>query len=235
MKKISENETLAQIKHYNGDRVTQISANLNKEKITPLEVNQKIIPFLKQLIKENPGYYYELGGEAKETQEFLFNITISFLIAILAIYFILSLLFDSFILSLLFDSFLQPFIVMITIPFGVVGVVWTFVIHGLSFSFLTFIGLVGLSGIVVNDSLIMVDYINTLVKEKNCRTIKQYQEVIIEGARTRLRPIIITTLTTAAGVMPTAYGFGDTVSADMWRLLPRWYWQSDGGLCLHRP
>ncbi|MBW1815040.1 MAG: efflux RND transporter permease subunit, partial [Deltaproteobacteria bacterium] len=75
-------------------------------------------------MKENPGYYYELGGEAKETQEFLFNITISFLIAILAIYFIL---------SLLFDSFLQPFIVMITIPFGVVGVVWTFVIHGLSF------------------------------------------------------------------------------------------------------
>ncbi|MBW2181333.1 MAG: efflux RND transporter permease subunit [Deltaproteobacteria bacterium] len=202
--KISENETLAQIKHYNGDRVTQISANLNKEKITPLEVNQKIIPFLKQLIKENPGYYYELGGEAKETQEFLFNITISFLIAILAIYFIL---------SLLFDSFLQPFIVMITIPFGVVGVVWTFVIHGLSFSFLTFIGLVGLSGIVVNDSLIMVDYINTLVKEKNCRTIKQYQEVIIEGARTRLRPIIITTLTTAAGVMPTAYGFGGYVEA----------------------
>ena len=96
--------------------------------------------------------------------------------------------------------------VMVAIPFGIVGVVWTFVIHGLSFSFLTLIGLVGLSGIVVNDSLIMVDYINKLVKERGCRNFKEYKEVVVEGARTRLKPIIITTLTTAAGVMPTAYG-----------------------------
>jgi multidrug efflux pump subunit AcrB len=194
---ISERETLAQINHYNGDRVTEISASMDKKKITPLEANKKLIPFLKERAKEYPGFYFELEGEAKETQDFIVDIAIAFFIAILAIYFIL---------SLLFDSFLQPFMVMVAIPFGIVGVVWTFVIHGLSFSFLTLIGLVGLSGIVVNDSLIMVDYINKLVKERGCRNFKEYKEVVVEGARTRLRPIIITTLTTAAGVMPTAYG-----------------------------
>jgi multidrug efflux pump subunit AcrB len=201
---ISENETIAQVRHYNGDRVTEVSANLNKKKITPLEVNRELIPFMKKLTKDTPGFYYELGGEAKETQEFMWDITVAFIIALIAIYFIL---------SLLFDSFIQPFMVMFTIPFGLVGVVWTFYVHGLSFSFLTLIGLVGLSGIVVNDSLIMVDYINTLVKERGCKTLEDYRAVVVEGARTRLRPIIITTLTTAAGVMPTAYGFGGYVEA----------------------
>lgn len=201
---VSENETISEIRHYNGDRATEISANLDKKKVTPLEVNRQLIPYLKRLTNENPGFYYELGGEAKETQEFLWDITIAFVMALLAIYFIL---------SLLFDSFIQPFMVMIAIPFGIVGVVWTFYIHGLSFSFLTFIGLVGLSGIVVNDSLIMVDYINALAKERGCKTIEEYREVVLEGARTRLRPIIITTLTTAAGVMPTAYGLGGYVEA----------------------
>lgn len=201
---ITENETIAEIRHYNGDRSTEISANLDKKKITPLEVNRELIPFMDKLTGKNPGFYYELGGEAKETQEFLWDITVAFLIALLAIYFLL---------SLLFDSFLQPFMVMIAIPFGIVGVIWTFYFHGLSFSFLTFIGLVGLSGIVVNDSLIMVDYINKLVKERECKTLEAYRAVVVDGAKTRLRPIIITTLTTAAGVMPTAYGLGGYVEA----------------------
>jgi multidrug efflux pump subunit AcrB len=201
---MTENDTIAEIQHYERDRVTKVSASLEKKKITPVEVNRRLVPFLQNMMKENPGFYYELGGEAKETEEFLFDIKIAFLIALLAIYFIL---------SLLFDSLIQPFLVMFTIPFGLVGVVWTFYIHGHVFSFLTLIGVVGLSGIVVNDSLIMVDYINSLVKERGCKTLEEYYAVVVEGAKTRLRPIIITTLTTAAGVMPTAYGIGGYVES----------------------
>lgn len=201
---LQEKATIAKIDHFNGDRVTKISLILDKQTITPIEVTGKLKTFLPGLLENYPLFRYELGGEAKASQDFIFNISIAFVVAVLSIYFIL---------SLLFNSFIQPFIVMVTIPFAIVGVIWTLLLHGDPFSFLTLIGAVGLSGIVVNDSLIMVDYINRLIKEKGCGSIEDYLQAIVAGAKTRLRPIILTTITTAAGVMPTAYGLGGYVEA----------------------
>ncbi|MBN1595563.1 efflux RND transporter permease subunit, partial [candidate division FCPU426 bacterium] len=202
--RFKERTTMVKIEHLNGDRFTKITANLDKKKITPLEAVGRLNAYLPGIMREYPGFRFQLGGEAKESQAFFTEVAVAFVIAVLAIYFIL---------SLLFNSFLQPFIVMITIPFGIVGVIWTFAIHGLEFSFLTLIGIVGLSGIVVNDSLIMVDYINRLVREKGCRNFQDYLDAAMQGAKTRLRPIILTTLTTAAGVMPTAYGLGGYIES----------------------
>ncbi|MEW6516120.1 MAG: efflux RND transporter permease subunit [candidate division FCPU426 bacterium] len=201
---LREKETVAKLDHLNGDRVTTIQTNLDKQRVTPLEVSGKLAAFIPGLLKAYPGFRYELGGEAKESQKFIVEISIAFLVAILAIYFIL---------ALLFNSFLQPFIVILAIPFGIVGVIWIFFLHGLDFSFLTMIGVVGLSGVVVNDSLIMVDYINHLIREKGCHSFEDYLRAVVEGARTRLRPILLTSLTTIAGVMPTAYGLGGYVEA----------------------
>jgi len=105
------------------------------------------------------------------------------------------------ILAANFNSLIQPFIVMMAIPFGLIGVIWAFFFHGLPISFFTLIGIVGLNGIVVNDSIVLVEFINNLRHKGVSR-----RESIIQGGQLRLRPVLLTTITTALGLMPTAYG-----------------------------
>jgi multidrug efflux pump subunit AcrB len=101
---------------------------------------------------------------------------------------------------------------LLAIPFGLIGVIWSFYFHGRPFSFLGLIGVIGLSGIVVNNSIMMVEFINKLVVDKMAVT-ERFSSMsliddIIEGASRRLRPIVITTATTVFGLLPTAYGIG---------------------------
>lgn len=107
-----------------------------------------------------------------------------------------------------------PVLVMIAIPFGLVGVIIAFALHGQAFGFLAMLGVVGLTGIVVNDSLILVNLVNRLGEihpEINAH------ERIIGASKTRLRPIVLTSVTTVAGLLPMAYGLGgsDPFSAPM--------------------
>ncbi len=111
-----------------------------------------------------------------------------------------------FVLVLLFNNLGQPLIVMITVPFGVIGAMLTFVLHGVTLSFLGVIGIIGLSGVVVNDSIVMVDFINKLIKTAGDRN--EFKTMVALGASKRLRPVVLTTLTTVAGLMPTVYGLG---------------------------
>ena len=96
-----------------------------------------------------------------------------------------------------FRSYIQPLIVMTAVPFGIVGAVWGHVIMDLPISMLSMCGIVALTGIVVNDSLVLVSYVNTLRSKGN-----SIVEAAREGASARFRAIILTSLTTAAGVMP---------------------------------
>lgn len=137
-----------------------------------------------------------IGGEAEETAKSFRSLFIAFIIAIVAIYFIL---------MLLFNSATQPFMVMVAIPFGIIAVIIAFAVHGQSLGFLAMMGLVGLTGVVVNDSLVMVDHINQLRKQKPDEPILR---VVAEGTANRLRAIIMTTLTTVVGLIPLAYGIG---------------------------
>ena len=104
--------------------------------------------------------------------------------------------------------------VMIAIPFGLVGVIIAFALHGTAFGFLAMLGVVGLTGIVVNDSLILVNLVN-LLGEKHPEI--SVSERIISASKTRLRPIVLTSITTVAGLLPMAYGLGgsDPFSAPM--------------------
>ena len=112
-----------------------------------------------------------------------------------------------FLLVLLFNSMTQPFLVMIAIPFGIVGVIIAFALHGEPLGFVGMLGVIGLAGIVVNDSLVLVDHINQLRKQ---RPDEDVSKLIVEGASNRLRAVILTSLTTIAGLMPLAYGIGGT-------------------------
>ncbi len=109
------------------------------------------------------------------------------------------------VLVLLFNSMAQPVIVMFAIPFGLIGVIGAFALHGQPLGFMAILGVIGMMGVVVNDSLILVNFINVHRAES---PEKRYLRIVAEGTASRLRPIILTSITTVAGLIPIAYGFG---------------------------
>ncbi|MFH1868214.1 MAG: efflux RND transporter permease subunit [Candidatus Omnitrophota bacterium] len=182
------------ISHLDGKRVVTASCNLDVEKLTPIRVNKMLMEKFKDISKSFIGYSVKYGGEQEESAESLASLAKAFLYAFLIIYLIL---------ASNFRSIIQPFIIMFAIPFGIVGVVFAFLVHGIPFSFMAILGVVALSGIVVNDSIVLVDFINKLRKEGMER-----KESIIKAGQMRLRPVLLTTITTAGGLSTVAYGIG---------------------------
>jgi multidrug efflux pump subunit AcrB len=195
---VKEGLTSTHIRHYNSDKSTVIMADVNSKVITPSEIYSKIKEDFKYFAAGNPGFQLVLGGEAEESVETLESMLRSLYIAIAGI---------AFILILLFRSILQPVMVMFAIPFGLIGVVFAFYAHGMTLSVMGLLGMIGLSGVVVNDSLVMVEFMNMLKKKNPGRNIL---DIARDGAVMRLRPILLTTITTCASVFPTAYGLGGT-------------------------
>jgi len=185
------------IRHFEGIRTTTVYADVDQEVTTPFAV---IMPMFRSLnLDENwPDMSVRAGGEAEESAKALKNLAFTFIIAFAGIYFLL---------VLLFNSFAQPFLVMVAIPFGIVGVIFALAIHGEPLSFIAIIGTIGLAGVVVNDSLVLVDHLNELRRQRSNLTLR---EVVALGTANRLRAIILTSLTTVAGVLPLAYGIGGT-------------------------
>ena len=107
------------------------------------------------------------------------------------------------IISLAFNSVLFPFFVVLAIPFGLSGVVWALILHGSALSMMALIGIVGLSGVVVNDSIILVKFVLDEVRKG-----KLLQAAIVSAAGRRLRPITLTSITTLAGLFPAIYSLG---------------------------
>jgi multidrug efflux pump subunit AcrB len=181
--------------HYDRERATTITADISDPQTTPLQVTNAALKHF-DLSREWPGMRMIIGGEAEETAASFRSLFIAFGIAVIGIYFIL---------ALLFNSFTQPLMVMVVIPFGIVAVIIAFALHGEPLGFLALMGLVGLSGVVVNDSLVLVNRINRLREENADRSIL---DIVAEGTSDRLRAVIMTTLTTAVGLIPLAYGIG---------------------------
>lgn len=193
--KIIKSEGRSIIHHYNSKRSTTISSDVDEKFTSSAEANELVRKKFEKEISEVPGLTMVQGGEEKETQKSMQSFYWAFLCAIIGIYCVL---------VILFDSFFQPFIIIAAIPFGLAGVVYVFFIWGLPLSFLGMIGCLGLVGIVVNDALIMVSHLN----EVRNKTGKLSLEGIIQGSMERLRPVLLTTITTVAGMVPTILGIG---------------------------
>jgi len=103
-----------------------------------------------------------------------------------------------------FESFIHPFIILFTVPLGAIGVIWTLLLTHQSVSVVVFIGIIMLAGIVVNNGIVLIDYINTLRRNGMPKG-----EALREAGRVRLRPIVMTTLTTVLGLLPMALGLGE--------------------------
>ncbi len=183
--------------HYDGERTITITSDVLKDITTPLKVTRKVTEAF-DIDKDWPGLRLLVGGEAEETAESMKSLYIAFIAALVGIYFVL---------TLLFGSFLQPMIALSILPFGFIGVIGTFAMHGKPLGFIAFIGVIGLMGVLVNDSLVLVQFVNQLRKRDTTEN-EGFREIIIEGSSTRLRPILITSVTTVAGLLPMAYGIG---------------------------
>ena len=191
--KLNYAQRLRSVKHVDGKRFISVTADVDTKKITSLEANTRVEKEFGDVPVQYPGNSLAFSGERKETMDSVRSLVKAFLIAAILIYLIL---------ATQFNSLIQPFVVMFTIPFGLIGVLISLVIHGEPLSFLAMVGFIGLTGVVVNDSIVLVDFVN---KRRERMSV---QEAVIEAARLRFRPIILTTLTTVCGIATVAYGIG---------------------------
>ena len=185
---------IRKLDHEEGKRTITITASVDENKTTSIAANKKIIDKFKNIPQEYPGYYFKSGGEWEDTTESIHSIFRAFGIAFMLIFIIL---------ATQFRSFIQPLIIMVSIPFGIIGVIIALFLHGQPVSIMALFGVVGLTGVVVNDSLILVDFINRL-KEKGI----EITQAVREAGRTRLRPILLTSVTTITALLPLIYGIG---------------------------
>lgn len=187
-----ERVSVASIRHLGGKRVITVRAGVDNKEMTSFKANRILAKEFRDIPKEYPGYFVEYGGEQEENVRSTRGFINAFGLASFLIFLIL---------AASFNSLIQPLVVMVTIPFGLIGVIWAFYFHGLALSFFMMMGIVGLTGIVVNDSIVFVEFINNL-RSKGI----QRRQSIIEAGNLRLRPVFLTTITTALGLAPTAYG-----------------------------
>lgn len=147
------------------------------------------------------GLRVEFGGEMKDQRETFLYLGIAIVVAALLVYMVM---------ASQFESLLEPFIIIFTVPMAIIGVVLGLLVTGTPLSVMSLIGVLMLAGIVVNNGIVMVDYANqTLCREKN-----SLEEAIAQAATTRLRPILMTALTTMLAMSPLALGIGE--GAESW-------------------
>jgi multidrug efflux pump subunit AcrB len=179
----------ATIRRVDRRRVVSVSADVDEAVANAGEINKDLYAsVLPGLMREVPGLQYRFAGQQRERNESLGSLKTNFLIALLAIYGIL---------AVQFKSYSQPAIVMSAIPFGIVGATIGHLIMGFNLSILSMFGIVALSGVVVNDALIMIDLIN---RERKSGI--ELSQVLRDCATRRFRPIMLTTLTTFCGLLP---------------------------------
>ncbi|MEW6670314.1 MAG: efflux RND transporter permease subunit [Thermodesulfobacteriota bacterium] len=200
------------IYHYNGKETVRLTANIkgaeNEKKgfsgmlahlggkqMTAVRANGIARDYFDRISPDFPGARLIAGGLQEETNTSLWELGQAAVMALFLIFFIL---------ALQFNSFSQPFIIMITIPFVTLGVMVGLLVSNNPLTFVTLIGLLTLSGIVVNDSLVLIDFINRYRREHP----KELYKAIVRSCHVRLRPIMLTSLTTIFGLAPMAFGLG---------------------------
>jgi multidrug efflux pump subunit AcrB len=190
------------IRHHLGDRATTVFATIDRKVITMLELNRLVGEYIRK--EHFAAVYPELSfyqdGEIVSEKEQAGSIGKALLISLVSIFFIL---------LLLFHSYLQPLMVLSLIPLGVIGVLVAFVVQGMVLSFAATIGIAGLMGVIVNDALVMLDRLNhEQILHSQRGEMLLHDRQIVECASVRLRPVVITTVTTCAGLFPAAYELG---------------------------
>ena len=197
LERVSSHQTTQSIsvyRHESNERQVSVLAEVDTNVTSSREANVKLMQQADEIRKQFPDIRLTFGGENEDTQESIQSLIRVFLLALFGIVLIL---------ILLFQNLYQPMVVASTIPLGMIGVIWTFYLHNKPLSFLGVVGVIALAGVIVNNAIVLVDFVNQLKAEGRDR-----HKAVREASRIRLRPIFLTTVTTTAGILPTAYGIG---------------------------
>ncbi len=191
--KTESRRSATEIDRINSQRVTYITANLISDAALG-NVVQKLQNRLENYtLPEN--FSLVFGGEYEEQQKAQDDFTLSIIMAVILIYMVM---------AAQFERFLDPLIVMVSVPLALIGVVPTLLLTGTSLNIQSLMGIVMLIGIVVNNAIVLVDYINLMRREQNLNI----RDAVIQSGRLRLRPILMTTFTTVLGMLPLSFGTG---------------------------
>lgn len=189
---VSFGKGYSSISRLNRARTITVSADIDPEIVEPgklvKEVSEEYIP---ALLSRHQGIVYGLEGASKEEQDFIANLTVASIAALFLIYALI---------AIPLHSYSQPLVIMSVIPFGLIGAVIGHIIMGKAISMFSLFGLVALAGVVVNDSLIMVDFINKAREEG-----VPLRRAVIDSGTQRFRAIVLTSFTTAAGLLPIMF------------------------------
>ncbi len=187
---VSTGEGPIMINRENQARRVSVTANISGRDLGGVvrDIKGRLAGFERAL---PPGYFLEYGGSYEDMQDAFLILAAAFALAILLVYMVM---------ASQFEHFAHPFIIMFTVPLGIIGVILGLFITGRTLSIAVMIGVIMLAGIAVNNGIVMIDYINQLIK----RGVDK-REAILQGATTRLRAIVLTALTTILGTLPMAF------------------------------
>lgn len=187
-------QTRFRTRRYQRERAITVSANVDKRVTTAIKVNQELIRRFRDISVSHPGYSLDFSGEMQEFKESFQELSKLFMFGVILIFTIL---------SAQFKSVRQSLIILLTIPFAFIGSMFGLFIIQTPFSIVTMYGMVALAGIAVNDAIVMISFINNARKRGEGKW-----RSIIESGRVRLRPVILTSVTTILGLVPMAIGLG---------------------------
>ena len=188
---ITAGRAMNTINRRDNQRLGLVTAEVDDEVATPLEITELLRAEFADIETALPGYTLVFLGEKKDASESFSGMRDALLISAAIIFFIL---------AALFRSMLDPLVVMLAIPFGIIGVVFGHMLFGYNLQFLSAIGFLALTGIVVNDSLILINFAKRMRSEGMDRF-----EAMIEAGRVRIRPILLTSITTFLGISPLIF------------------------------
>jgi HAE1 family hydrophobic/amphiphilic exporter-1 len=192
-----------QIEHENTQRVVRVTAK--PVGVSSGQVAGRIQSALRG-VAVPPGFEIKVTGTYEDMVKSFRDLGLIVLIALILVFMVM---------ASQFESFRDPFIIMFTVPFGLIGVLWALFITGTSLSITSGLGVLILIGVVVNNGIVYIDYVNQLRRNKGMGLI----EAVKEGGRVRLRPILMTSLTTIVGLIPLALQLGE--GSELWSPLGR--------------
>ena len=182
------------VRRYKGQRTITVFANLAADGPSSVDVNDGIREKFEKIKRRYPSVSLDFSGEFQEFQNTFAGLVQLFLFGILLMYVIL---------GTQFKSYIQPFVIFFTVPFAFIGAIFGLWISGNPFSLITLYGIVALAGVAVNDAIVLISFVNN----ERARGAPA-KDALIEAGRLRLRPILLTSLTTIGGLLPMALGIG---------------------------
>jgi multidrug efflux pump subunit AcrB len=192
--RVEQQSGYSQINRLDYKRIVQVQANVDTDKVTSREVNSDLQEHFANISERYQGYEVTYGGEEEETNERMGELGVLFIFALFIIYIII---------AVFFQSLVIPVVVMIAIPFALVGIILALFTHGQPMSFMSTLGFFSLAGVIVSNTLVLVQFINN--QRDSGLSLK---DSLVSAGIMRFRPVLLTTGTTVLALFPTIYGLG---------------------------